>query len=367
MGTDVETIVIGAGVAGLAAARALARNGLDVLVIEQHGTIGAETSSRNSEVIHAGLYYPMGSLRARHCVQGKERLYRFCDDHGVDHRRCGKLIVAATEEQALQLDALQATAVNNGVHDLVRLTPQDVRTLEPEVSCVAAVLSPSTGIIDSHAFMQALQGEAEAYGAQIVLMAQVERLQNESGHGRFIIKLSGGGAVTCQRLVVAAGLHATHLADTLVYENCYVPPRTYYAKGQYYALAGPPPFSRHIYPMPQGAWLGLHATVDLSGRCKFGPDIEWIDAIDYSFQPDKLTKFLKFIRAYYPALGAEKLRPDYTGIRPKLYRQGEPVSDFMIHGHAEHGVENLVMLFGIESPGLTAAMSLAEDIVLRLG
>ncbi len=361
MSTDIETIVIGAGVVGLAIARALAIAGHEVLVVEQHDLIGSETSSRNSEVIHAGIYYPKASRRAIHCVNGKHMLYRFCEENGVEHKRCGKLIVAATDDQVARLDAIRETAAANGVEDLVKLTPQDVRALEPEVRCLGALLSPSTGIIDSHEFMLTLQGHAEAYGAQIALMSEVKRL-SRSDNGAFAIELADGSAVTCRKLISSAGLHATRLADTLAYANGYTPPRTYYAKGQYYALSGKPPFTRHIYPMPQGAWLGLHATVDIGGRCKFGPDIEWIDALDYSFEPAKLTKFLEFIRAYYPSLDADKLHPDYTGIRPKLYREGEPVPDFMIHGPADHGVEGLVMLFGIESPGLTAALSIAEEV-----
>ena len=361
LGTDVETIIIGAGVVGLAIARRLAQAGRDVLVIEQHDIIGSETSSRNSEVIHAGIYYPKDSLRARHCVAGKHMLYAFCEENGVAHKRCEKLIVAATEDQVARLDVIKETAAANGVDDLVRLTPDDVRALEPEVNCLGALLSPSTGIVDSHAFMLALQGHAETHGAQVALMSEVAKLSN-AGNGVFSVELMDGSAVTCRQLVVSAGLHATRLADTLNYPNGYSPPRTYYAKGQYYALSGKPPFTRHIYPMPQGAWLGLHATVDIGGRCKFGPDIEWIDDIDYGFDPDKLAKFLDFIRAYYPGLQEDNLHPDYTGIRPKLYREGEPVPDFMIHGLNEHGHKDLVMLFGIESPGLTAALSIADDV-----
>lgn len=361
MSTDVETIVIGAGVVGLAVARALALRGQDVLVVEQHDIIGSETSSRNSEVIHAGIYYPKGSRRARHCVRGKMMLYDFCAENGVGHERCEKLIVAATASQLDRLAGIRQAAADNGVDDLVHLTPEDVRTIEPEVRCHGALLSPSTGVVDSHAFMLALQGHAETNGAQVALLSAVAAL-TRTADGNFAIVLEDGGEVTCARLVTSAGLHATKLADTLSCANGYTPPRTYFAKGQYYALSGRSPFSRHIYPMPEGAWLGLHATVDLGGRCKFGPDIEWIDDIDYGFEPEKLGKFLDFIRAYYPALDAANLHPDYTGIRPKLYREGEPVPDFLIHCAAEHGFPNLAMLFGIESPGLTASLSIAEEV-----
>ena len=361
MSADVETIVIGAGVVGLTIARALAVRGHEVLVVEQHDLIGSETSSRNSEVIHAGIYYPAGSRRARHCVNGKHMLYAFCEENGVGHRRCEKLIVAVTDEQVERLEGIKQTAAGNGVEDLVRLSGEEVRRLEPEVACRGALLSPSTGIVDSHEFMLALQGHAESHGAQVALMSEVAGI-GRSSNGDYAIGLTDGSEVTCANLVTSAGLHATRLADTLQYSNGYVAPRTYFAKGQYYALSGKPPFSRHIYPMPQGAWLGLHATVDIGGRCKFGPDIEWIDTIDYSFEPEKLTKFLDFIRAYYPGLDADNLHPDYTGIRPKLYKEGEPVPDFTIHGAGEHGHDRLVMLFGIESPGLTAALSIAEEV-----
>ena len=368
MSADVETVVVGAGVVGLAIARSLAEAGQEIMVLEQHGLIGSETSSRNSEVIHAGIYYPPGSLRALLCVEGKKKLYRFCEENGVAHRRCGKLIVATADEQLPKLKAIRETAARNGVEDLVELTAGKARELEPGVHCVAALLSPSTGIVDSHGLMLALQGHAEARGAQIVLSSRVAGVKALEPN-LFSITIGQPGedevAVTCRKLVLAAGLHATRLAETMTYPGGYRPPRTYYAKGQYYALSGRSPFSRHIYPMPHGAWLGLHATVDLSGRCKFGPDIAWIPEIDYTFQPEKLTQFLEFIRTYYPGLDVEKLHPDYTGIRPKLYREGEPVPDFAIHAEALHGHPGLVMLFGIESPGLTAALAIG-DYVARL-
>ncbi len=360
MSADIETIVAGAGVVGLAIARSLAEAGQEVMVLEQHGLIGSETSSRNSEVIHAGIYYPPGSLRARLCVEGKKQLYRFCEENGVGHRRCGKLIVAAAEEQLPRLQAIRETAARNGVDDLVELSVEEARRLEPEVRCVGALLSPSTGVIDSHGLMLALQGHAEARGAQIVLSSPIASV-TALAPNLFSVAIGQDeqeATVTCRNLVTAAGLHATQLAETIAYPSGYRAPATYYAKGQYYALSGRSPFSRHIYPMPQGAWLGLHATVDLSGRCKFGPDIAWVPEIDYTFAPEKLTQFLDFIRTYYPKLDAERLHPDYTGIRPKLYREGEPAPDFAIHGEAVHGHPGLVMLFGIESPGLTSALAI---------
>ena len=365
MSADIETIVVGAGVVGLAIAQDLARRGQEVLVVERHDIIGSETSSRNSEVIHAGIYYPANSSRARHCVEGKKRLYRFCAENGVAHARCEKLIVATNDAQLEKLAAIQAAAAANGVDDLVALTPADATALEPEVRCTGALLSPSTGIVDSHGFMLALQGHAEAHGGQVALNTEVAGITARND-GLFDVELEGGDTVSCRRLVTASGLHATTLARTLTYTNGYRPPETHYAVGQYYALSGKSPFQRHIYPMPDGAWLGLHATVDLGGRCKFGPDIEWIPEIDYAFKPEKLTKFLDFIREYYPALDNSQLHPDYTGIRPKLYREDEPVADFTIHGPGEHGHKNLVMLFGIESPGLTAALSIVDDVAALL-
>jgi L-2-hydroxyglutarate oxidase LhgO len=365
MSADIDTIVVGAGAVGLAIARAVALAGRHVMVLEQHALIGSETSSRNSEVIHAGIYYPTGSLRAELCVEGKHEMYRFCERHGVPAKRCTKLLVATAPDQFAKLAALQKTAHANGVEDLVELTPAQARALEPEVACVAALLSPSTGIVDSHAFMLALQGEAEANGAEVVLNAAV-RTARRNRDGTFTLAVGAEGEepslVTCRRLVISAGLHASRLADTLELPTGYRPPPTYYAVGQYYALSGRSPFSRHVYPMPQGAWLGLHATIDIGGRCKFGPDIEWIPEIDYSFKPEKLAQFLDFIRSYYPGLDASRLHPDYTGIRPKLYREGEPVPDFAIHGPELHGTDGLVVLLGIESPGLTASLAIGRKV-----
>ena len=363
MTPDIETVVIGAGVVGLAIARALALRGKEVIVLEQHDIIGSEISSRNSEVIHAGIYYPPGSLRARLCVEGKAMLYRFCEENAVPHRRISKLLVATAESQLGKLGAIQETAIRNGVDDLQPITGEDARRLEPELSCVAALLSPSTGVIDTHGLMLALEGHIEAGGGQVVLNTRVERLAWTPG-GLFEIRTGGeaSATITSRHLVLSAGLHTTKLARTLPWTDTWRPPETYFAKGQYYAYTGRSPFGRHIYPMPDGAWLGLHVTVDIGGRCKFGPDIEWIPTIDYSFDPAKLDKFLEFIRSYYPGLEPARLHADYTGIRPKLYREGEPVPDFMLAGKAEHGVDGLVMLFGIESPGLTAALALAERV-----
>ena len=277
MTADIETIVVGAGVVGLAVARALAEAGHGVLVLEQHELIGSETSSRNSEVIHAGIYYPPGSLRATLCVRGKELLYRFCAENNVPHARCGKLLVATQESQLPKLAAIRETAAKNGVTDLEPIGGNAARELEPELSCVAALISPSTGIVDSHGLMLALEGHVEANGGSVVLRCPVERIER-TAQGDFQLVTGGEapGVITCANLVLCAGLHVSKLAATLNYGREYRPPETFYAKGQYYALSGPSPFKRHIYPLPDGAWLGLHATVDIGGRCKFGPDIEWI-------------------------------------------------------------------------------------------
>jgi L-2-hydroxyglutarate oxidase LhgO len=363
MSPDIETVVVGAGVVGLAVARALAEAGHEVMVLEQHALIGSEISSRNSEVIHAGIYYPPGSLRATLCVRGKALLYRFCAENNVGHARCGKLLVATHESQLAKLAAIRETARKNGVTDLEPVGANAARALEPELACVAALISPSTGIIDSHGLMLALEGHIEAGGGSVVLRCPVHRIER-TGAGLYRLVTGGAapGAVACRNLVVSAGLHATRLARTLSYGAGYSVPETYYAKGQYYALSGPSPFQRHIYPLPDGAWLGLHATVDVGARCKFGPDIAWIEEIDYGFEPEKLAKFLGFIRSYYPGLDASRLHPDYTGIRPKLYREGEPVPDFAIHGPQMHGLPGLVALYGIESPGLTASLAIGEVV-----
>lgn len=354
-------MIVGAGVVGLAIARSLSLAGHEVMVAERHSLIGSETSSRNSEVIHAGIYYPKGSLRAQYCVEGKRQLYAFCAENGVDHARCEKLIVATNPAQLDRLDAIRATAAANGVDDLQRLTSDQVEQLEPAVSCVGALLSPSTGIVDSHGFMVALEGHAEANGAQVALQTDITAIE-AMADGTFSLTIAGSDQITAKNVVISGGLHASKLARTIQFASGYQPPETYYAVGQYYALSGPSPFNRHIYPMPDGAWLGLHATVDLGDRCKFGPDIEWIDDIDYTFKPEKLAKFLDFVRMYYPDLDETRLHPDYTGIRPKLYRAGEPVPDFVIHDTTTHGRDGLVMLFGIESPGLTAALAIGDAV-----
>jgi L-2-hydroxyglutarate oxidase LhgO len=368
---DIDTIVVGAGVVGLAIASALARRGREVLVLERHDRVGAETSSRSSEVIHAGLYYPPGSLRAKACVLGKEMLYRFAAEAGIAVRRCGKLLVATSEAELPRLSAIAETAACNGIADLVPLSAAQARALEPEVCCVAALLSPSTGVIDSHGLMTALEGAIAAHDGAVVLNTAVTGIARSSD-GTFRLDTLGAerGCITCARLVLAAGLGATTLARLFAWPAPYAPPETYPAKGHYFALSGVAPFRHLVYPMPDGAWLGVHLTLDVAGRARFGPDLEWTDRVSYAFEdPDgaRLARFEREIRRYWPGLPAGALHPDTTGIRPKLYRAGEPAADFAIHGPETHGVPGLVALYGIESPGLTSSLAVGEIVAGMVG
>lgn len=376
MSTDVETIVIGAGVVGLAVAGALARDGHEVLVLERHGRAGMETSARSSEVIHAGLYYPVGSLKARLCVKGNALLYRFAAENGVLARRLGKLLVATTETEVPALEAIAACARANGVRDLERLTPAEAAALEPELACVAAYLSPSTGVIDSHALLLALEGHLASEGGRVVLATEVAGFERHPD-GAFVIEAMSGGKeyrITASNLVIAAGLSASRLARMLPVREPYRVPETYYAKGHYYGLAGPAPFSRLVYPMPARGSLGIHFTLDASGAGKFGPDIHWTGAVsgerpDYTFDEEngaRLERFEASIRRYWPGLPSGALTAGYTGIRPKLTREGEPAADFAIDCEREHGIARLVLLLGIESPGLTSSLALAEEVARRL-
>ena len=358
----VDCVVIGAGVIGLAVARQLALAGREVIVLEAANMIGTETSSRNSEVIHAGIYYPTGSLKARSCVAGKRQLYAYCAEHGVAHSRCGKLIVATDRAQEATLEQIRAKAAANGVDDLEWLSADAVRDLEPEVRCTAALLSPSTGIIDSHALMLAFQGEAEDRGAMIAFEAPCER-GRVSGDG---IELEVGGAepmaLKARIVVNSAGLHAPDLAARFEGLKPDLLPKAYYCKGNYFTLAGARPFSRLVYPVPEQAGLGVHVTIDLGGQVRFGPDVEWVDAIDYDVDPKRAEVFYDAIRAYYPGLRDGAIEPGYAGIRPKITPKGAEAADFLVQGPREHGVPGLVNLFAIESPGLTAALTLAEEV-----
>jgi L-2-hydroxyglutarate oxidase LhgO len=358
----VDAVVVGAGVVGLAVARALALAGREVIVLEAAEAIGTETSSRNSEVIHAGIYYPPGSLKARFCVAGKHALYAYCAERGIPHRNCGKLLVATDEKQLPKLHAIKAQADANGVTDLRLLSGAEARALEPELRCVAAFLSPSTGVVDSHAFMLALQGDAEACGAALAFKSPLERGRvRENG-----IMLEVGGADPMQILagtvVNSAGLHAPRVAASIQgFPPAHVPP-TYYAKGNYYSLVGRSPFSRLVYPMPNEGGLGVHITIDLGGQARFGPDVEWIEQIDYDVDPRRADSFYAAIRDYWPGLKDGQLAPGYAGIRPKIVGPTEKAADFVVQGPRDHGVPGLVNLFGIESPGLTAALAIADYV-----
>jgi len=359
----VDCVVIGAGIVGLACARALALAGREVVVLEEAGAIGTETSSRNSEVIHAGIYYPPGSAKATLCVEGKELLYRYCEERGVAYSRCGKLIVATTAEQAVTLHQIQAQAAANGVRDLRLLTADEAKAMEPALRCVAALHSPSTGIIDSHGLMLAYQGEAEDHGAVRALQSPVTGGEVEVNG----IALEVGGTEPmriCARTVInSAGLMAQRFAAALRGFPQHKVPPCYYAKGNYYALSGRSPFSRLIYPVPEAAGLGVHLTLDLAGQARFGPDVEWIAEIDYDVDLRRADGFYRAIRDFWPGLKDGQLAPGYAGIRPKLGGPEAPASDFLIQGPAEHGVPGLVNLFGIESPGLTASLALAACVV----
>jgi len=362
----VECVVVGAGVVGLAIARHLAMAGREVIVLEAQDMIGTETSSRNSEVIHAGIYYPTGSLKARSCVAGKHLLYAYCEAHGVPHRRCGKLIVATAEEQIPTLEQIRAKAAANGVADLEWLGPADVRALEPEVFCCAALLSPSTGIIDSHALMLAFQGDAEDHGAMIAFNTPLLRARAED---RGLVLEVGGEAATtlaADVLVNAAGLHAPALARRIEGLDPAHVPTPYYCKGNYYTLAGARPFSHLVYPVPEQAGLGIHVTLDLGGQVRFGPDVEWIDRIDYDVDPRRAEVFYEAIRKYYPGLKDGAIEPGYAGIRAKIGPKGAPAADFIVQGPDVHGTPGVVNLFAIESPGLTSALALAEEVARAL-
>lgn len=374
MRPDVETVVVGAGVVGLAAARALVAAGHEVLVLERHGGIGQETSSRSSEVIHAGLYYPRGSLKARFCVEGRKLLYAFARENGVPHVRYGKLVVATREDEISRLDELQRTAHANGVTDAVRLDAAEVRAREPELSAVAALYSPSTGVIDSHALMVALEGHIRTGAGNLVLATHVTGLAMRDDGAFEITTESGDGneraVLSARNLVLAGGLGATKLGNMLGGKSGYRPPQTYPARGHYYALDGRAPFRHLVYPMPHEAWLGLHLTLDVAGHAKFGPDLEWQEEPGYLFDEQegaRRARFVEEIRRYWPGLPEERLSPAYVGVRPKIYAQGEPAPDFAIHTERDHGLARLVALYGIESPGLTSALAIGAHVAECIG
>jgi L-2-hydroxyglutarate oxidase LhgO len=366
MTESVECVVIGGGIIGLAVARALARAGREVLLLEKERWIGQDTSSRNSEVIHAGLYYPQGSLKARFCVAGRNLLYDYCAARDVPHRRIGKLVVAVSDDEIAVLRKVIAHAAAAGVHDLEWVEGKEARAMEPALSCVAAFHSPSTGIVDSHALMLAYQTDAEAAGAQVVLRAPV--LEGQVTRDGFSLEIGGAERMTLEAKIVvnSAGLYAPSLARRIAGIPAPAIPRDYYCRGVYFTLAGRAPFERLVYPVPEHAGLGVHLTLDIGGAARFGPDTEWIDSIDYTVDPKRGDKFYAAIRTYWPALVDGALQPGYAGIRPKISGPKEPAADFVIAGPETHGVPGLVNLFGIESPGITASLAIADHVAALL-
>jgi len=353
-----DCVIVGAGAVGLAIARSLALAGREVVVLETETQIGMHASSRNSEVIHAGLYYPEDSLKARLCVRGKEMLYSYCEEHHVSHRRIGKLVVAPSDSDLDKLIGIKSQAAKNGVTDLQFLSADEVHGLEQEVSCAGGLLSPSSGIVDSHELMTALVAEIEERGGTVVLNSEVTNLKVLNQGLGFE---SAGEAFECETLVNSAGLWAQELVANIDRASRGAPIR-HLAKGHYFALQGKSPFKHLVYPLPFDGGLGIHATNDLSGAARFGPDVTWIDSIDYSFDESRKSDFVEAIKSYYPALNEHKLAPAYTGIRPKLAGKGAQFTDFNIQFEADHCVPGLVTLYGIESPGLTACLAIGEYI-----
>lgn len=362
MRVDIQCVVAGAGVVGLAVAREMARAGHEVLVIESGAAIGMGISSRNSEVIHAGIYYPPGSLKAQLCVEGRHRLYAYCESHGVATRRLGKLIVARDQAQLAGLQTLLERGLANGVDDLRLLDRTQALALEPALACVAALYSPSTGIVDSHGLMLALQGDAQAAGADVAFHSPLLGVRIEAGH--FTLEVGGSAqmSLSCRLLINATGLHAPALARRMEGLPAQTVPDDYLCKGNYFSLAGRAPFRHLIYPAPQAAGLGTHMTLDMAGQARFGPDVEWVDHEDYRVDPARAEVFYLAIRDYWPGLPDQSLQPAYSGIRPKISAPGEPARDFLISSEAEHGVPGLINLFGIESPGLTSCLAIAAKV-----
>ena len=354
----VDALVVGAGVVGLAIARAFQRTGRDTVLIEGEASFGTQTSSRSSEVIHAGIYYPVGSLKARYCVSGREKLYDYCRQRGVPHRRIGKLIVAGAETDIAVLAGYEHRAAANGVHDLVWMDKQQVVAMEPAIRSAGALHSPSTGIVDSHAYMLALLHDFEDAGG--IFLRRTAFAAARDGHGGRVIRLADGTEVAVRWLVNAAGHGAPDVAALIEGLAADHVPRPAYAIGHYYSLRGRSPFNRLIYPVAEAGGLGVHVTLDMAGRARFGPDVRWIDQPDYAFDDSRRADFAEAIRRYYPSLALDELEPAYTGIRPKIGPAGQPDSDFRIDGPEVHGMDGLVNLFGIESPGLTASLAIAE-------
>jgi L-2-hydroxyglutarate oxidase LhgO len=362
----IECVVVGAGVIGLAIARRLALAGREVLMLESADAIGTITSSRNSEVIHAGIYYPHNSLMARFCVLGRRMLYAYCAEHGVPHKNCSKLIVATNDAETGKLASIREHAARNGVDDLRMISAAEARALEPAVHCTAALLSPSTGIIDSHGYMLALRGDAEADGASIAFNAPLRKAA-VADEG-FVLDVGGADPLTlgCKVLINTAGLAAPALARNIEGMPRDKIPNAYFAKGNYFSLTGRAPFSRLIYPVPVPGGLGVHLTLDMADQARFGPDVEWIDTIDYAVDPQRAAKFYPAIRRYWPDLPDGALQPSYSGIRPKIVPPAIANQDFVVQGPRDHGIAGLINLFGIESPGLTSSLAIADHVLARL-
>jgi L-2-hydroxyglutarate oxidase LhgO len=358
---NIDVVVIGAGVVGLAVARALAMRGREVLILEAAETFGTGISSRHSEVIHAGIYYPRGSLKAQLCVTGKQRLYDFVEHFGVPHRRCGKMIVATSPEQMTELKAIHAVAAGNGVQ-LSWLDAAEARREEPEIACVGALLSPTTGIIDSHAYMLALLGDAERHHASIVYRSRVAAMWLESSSVLLAINDEERPTLRAHAVVNCAGLHACEVAGMIEGFPAEHIPRPYFARGHYFGLAGRTNFRHLIYPIPEPGGLGVHLTLDLAGEARFGPDVEWVDELDYSVSIERAERFYAAIRRFWPKLADGQLIPAYAGIRPKISGPNEPSADFRIDGPGHHGIPSVINLFGIESPGLTSSLAIGEHV-----
>jgi len=362
MTVDVETVVVGAGVVGLAIASALATAGQEVLILEKNHLFGSETSARHSEVIHAGIYYPNNSLKAKLCTQGKALLYDYCTEHNIAHKRIEKIIVATTAAQVAELDDINKRAQANGVNDLRLIGGDDIKTLEPAITAKAGLLSPSTGIIDSHAYMLSLLGKAESMGAMVAYHSHVDQLARNNDGFAVSVKGDQNMQIKCKQVVNAAGHGACALAQRCSDYPTHLIPLPRFAKGNYFRLQGKTPVTRLIYPVPEPGGLGVHITLDMAGQSRFGPDVQWQDSLDYTIDESRADRFYHAIRQYWPALKDGALVPDYAGVRPKIEVQGKPYNDFMIQGCSSHGIQGLVNLFGIESPGLTSSLAIAEYV-----
>ncbi len=367
MSFDFDATVVGAGAVGLACGRALSKRGLTVLVLEKEAAIGQGVSSRNSEVIHAGLYYPTGSLKAKFCVEGRRLAYDFLQSHKVDHWKCGKLVVATEDAEIARIEAILEQGRINDVEGLELLSGEQARGLEPQLNAVAAILSPESGLMDSHGYMLALQGEIEDAGGSVVSSAPFEGAEPLAGGG-FNVRVGGEGAmsVTSRLLVTAAGLSAQKVAGSIEGYPAELIPEGHYGKGVYFRLSGPAPFNRLIYPPPIPGALGTHYRKDLGGQGVFGPDLAYVETEDYSIDPAKAEEFVTYIRRFWPDVRAQALAPDYAGIRPKLHGAGQAQPDFQLHGADHHGIDGLMALFGIESPGLTSSMAIGEYVTKEL-